>query len=81
MWWAGCYDLGFIVTQIIYKLGERDFMTMVNNLDNKEIRIFEGLIMTGLEYGNNDRDSKLDNKRFENEFLNLYKLLRPKTTK
>ena len=28
---SGCYDLGFIVTQIIYKLGVEDFVTMVVN--------------------------------------------------
>lgn len=75
---AGCYDLGFIVTQIIYKLGEKDFMTMVDKLDNKEIRGLEGLIMAGLEYGDNDRDGKMDNKRFENEFPELFELLKSK---
>lgn len=75
---AGCYDLGFIVTQIIYKLGEKDFMTMVNKLDNKEIRELEGLIMAGLEYGDNDRDGKMDNKRFENEFPELLQILKAK---
>lgn len=75
---AGCYDLGFIVTQIIYKLGEKDFMTMVDKLDNKEIRGLEGLIMAGLEYGDNDRDGKMDNKRFENEFPELFQILKAK---
>lgn len=75
---AGCYDLGFIVTQIIYKLGEKDFMTMVDNLDNKEIPGLEGLIMVGLEYGDNDKDGKMDNNRIENEFPILFKLLKSK---
>lgn len=73
---AGCYDLGFIVTQIIYKLGEKDFMTMVDKLDNKEVRGLEGLIMAGLEYGDNDLDGKMDNKKFENEFPELFQILK-----
>lgn len=75
---AGCYDLGFIVTQIIYKLGEKDFMTMVDNLDNKEIPVLESLIMVGLEYGDNDKDGKMDNNSIENEFPILFKLLKSK---
>lgn len=72
---AGCYDLGFIVTQIIYRLGEKDFMTMVDKLDKMELSGLEGLIMTGLEYGDNDKDGKMDNKFFENEFPDLYKVV------
>jgi hypothetical protein len=75
---AGCYDLGFIVTQIIYRLGEKDFMTMVDKLDSKETLGLEGLIAVGLEYGDNDKDSKMDNKRIENEFPELKKLLKSK---
>ena len=75
---AGCYDLGFIITQIIYKIGEKDFMTMVDKLDNKEILGIDGLIMAGLEYGDNDRDGKMDNKRLENEFPELLRLIKSK---
>jgi hypothetical protein len=75
---AGCYDLGFVVTQIAYKIGEEDFMAMVKKLDNKEIRDLESLVVAGLEYGDNDRDGQMDNKRIENEFPELSKLLKSK---
>ena len=68
---AGCYDLGYIITQIIYKLGEKDFMKMVDKLDRNEIVGLEGLIIAGLEYGDNNKDGKIDNKRIENEFPEL----------
>lgn len=37
---AGCYDLGFILTQIVYRLGENDFNTMLKKIDGKH---FAGL--------------------------------------
>ena len=75
---AGCYDLGFIVTQIIYRIGENDFIEMINKLESKQIYGLEGLIIAGLEYGDNDKDGKMDNKRIETEFPELYKLLNSK---
>jgi hypothetical protein len=75
---AGCYDLGFIITQIIYKIGEKDFMAMVDKLDNKEIHGIDSLIMAGLEYGDNNKDGKMDNKRLENEFPELLRLIKTK---
>jgi len=68
---AGCYDLGFVITQIIYRLGEREFIEIVERLDRKEIVGLYGLISVGLEYGDNDRDGKMDNKKIEDEFPNL----------
>jgi hypothetical protein len=75
---AGCYDLGFVITQIIYRQGEQEFMTMADKLNYKEIRGLESLIMAGLEYGDNDKDGKMDNKRIENEFPKLFELLKSK---
>ena len=75
---AGCYDLGFIITQIIYRQGEQEFMTMVDKLNYNEIIGLEGLIMVGLEYGDNDRDGKMDNKKFDNEFPELLQILKAK---
>ena len=75
---AGCYDLGFVITQIIYRQGEQEFMTMVDKLNYNEIIGLEGLIMAGLEYGDNDRDGKMDNKKFENEFPELFQILKAK---
>jgi hypothetical protein len=70
---AGCYDLGFIVTQIIYRLGDKDFTEMVAKLDENELTGLEGLIMAGLEYGDNDKDGKMDNKKIDTEFPKLLK--------
>lgn len=72
---AGCYDLGFIVTQIIYRVGEKDFIEIAGKLDSKEKTELEGLIMAGLEYGDNDKDGKMDNKVIATEFPELLKLL------
>jgi len=76
---AGCYDLGFIITQIIYRIGENDFIKMATKLDSKQISRLESLIMAGLEYGDNDNDGKMDNLRIETEFPELLKLLEPKS--
>ena len=73
---AGCYDLGFIVTQIIYRLGEQEFINMVSKLNSEEYISLKSLIEVGLEYGDNDRDGKMDEKKIENEFPSLYKLLK-----
>lgn len=77
---AGCYDKGYIITQIIYKLGEDNFSKMVNKLDKKELYGMEGYIDVGLEYGDNNFDGKIDNLIFKNEFPKLYKTLKENTT-
>lgn len=77
---AGCYDKGYIITQIIYKLGEDNFSKMVNKLDQKELYGMEGYINVGLEYGDNNFDGKIDNLIFKNEFPKLYKTLKENTT-
>jgi hypothetical protein len=78
---AGCYDLGFVVTQIIYRLGEDEFIKMVVKLDRERISGLEGLIAAGLEYGDNNKDGKMDNKQIENEFPKLHKILSDKYNK
>ena len=65
---AGCYDLGFILTQIIYQIGEEKFNQMVLQLDINEVNGLRSLIRAGLEYGDNDKDRKMDDKRIEKEF-------------
>lgn len=75
---AGCYDKGFIITQIIYKIGEKNFIKMIENLDKKEIYGIEGYIEVGLEYGDNDGDGKIDHKIPEKEFPILMKKLAEK---
>ncbi len=68
---ASSYDLGYVITQIIYKLGEEEFISLVKRFPENE-QDFEGLIDVGLEYGDNDYDGKIDDKRFKNEFPKLY---------
>lgn len=75
---AGCYDKGFIITQIIYKIGENNFNKMVDNLDRKELYGIEDFIKAGLEYGDNNKDGKTDNKIAEKEFPILMKKLSEK---
>jgi hypothetical protein len=75
---AGCYDKGFIITQIIYKIGENNFNKMVENLDRKELYNIEDYIKSGLEYGDNNKDGKMDNKIAEKEFPMLMKKLSEK---
>lgn len=62
------YDLGYIITQLIYKIGEKDFCLLIKDLSKAEQKEFEGLIMVGLEYGDNDYDGKMDNKTIKTEF-------------
>ncbi|WP_378180294.1 hypothetical protein [Aquimarina sp. SS2-1] len=72
---AGCYDLGYIITQIIYRLGEDYFVELMSNLCEDQVKDLEFLIYAGLEYGDNNYDGKMDDKRLENEFPKLYNLL------
>lgn len=73
---AGCYDLGSIVTQIIYKLGENNFIKITNKLDAKSFITLESLISVGIEYGDNDIDGKMDYKKIETEFPKLLYLIK-----
>ena len=75
---AGCYDLGYIMTQIIYKIGENEFIKMVQKLKREDIVGLEGLIRVGLEYGDNNKDGKMDDKKIQTEFPKLYKILTDK---
>ncbi|MCF6141363.1 hypothetical protein L1S34_08695 [Flavobacterium sp. K77] len=75
---AGCYDKGFLITQIIYKIGENNFNKMIDKLDRKELNGIEDFINTGLEYGDNNNDGKMDNKIADEEFPLLMKKLSEK---
>lgn len=75
---AGCYDIGYIITQVIYKLGEAKFIKMVEKLDDRELYEIEDYIKVGLEYGDNDYDGEIDNKKIEIEFPRLFKVLKAK---
>ena len=75
---SACYDKGYIITQIIYKIGEQKFNLMIDKLDKKELFGIEDYIKAGLEYGDNDYDGKIDNLKAENEFPLLMKKLAEK---
>ena len=72
---ANSYDLGYVLTQIIYRIGEKDFADILRRIPKSERNEFEGLIAVGLEYGDNDYDGKMDNKRIETEFPKLTEIL------
>ena len=71
---AGSYELGYIITQIIYKIGEDDFYKIISSLSPEEIKGFEGYIQVGLEYGDNNHNGVMDNKKMNQEFPRLYNL-------
>ena len=73
---ASSYNLGYVMTQIIYRIGENSFAKILNEIPKSERKGFEGLIMVGLEYGDNDYDGKMDDKRIESEFPKLTKILK-----
>ncbi|MBA5628280.1 hypothetical protein [Moheibacter lacus] len=66
------YEMGYIITQIIYKIGEEKYLKMVKKLNIDQQRFALGYITVGLEYGDNDYDGEMDNTKFENEFPLLY---------
>ncbi len=54
---------------------------MIRRLDKDEVRGIVGMIAVGLEYGDNNYDGEMDNKRIEEEFPNLLKVLEPSRRK
>lgn len=71
---AGGYDLGSVVTQIIHKIGEDDFLIMTKFLSVEEKNLLKGFIGVGLEYGYSI-DGKSKNESVEKEFPKIYKNL------
>jgi hypothetical protein len=69
---AGCYDLGSVIVQIIYRIGERKTIDLVQTINSKQASRLSFLIGAGLEYGDNNYDDKQDNKLLEKEFPKLY---------
>lgn len=71
---AGCYDLGSVISQIAYKIGEQDFFKMINIFSKKQKTEIRSFIEVGLKYGfrlNNNRP----NKTLDEEFPLLSKAL------
>jgi hypothetical protein len=66
---AGCYDLGFVTTQLVYRIGENDFMKMAEKLTEKQKNELRDLLSVGFEYGN------YTDKNIVTEFPNLNRFL------
>ncbi len=60
-----------MLSQIVYRLGEDEFNQLVKDLSQSDKAKIEMFLRFGLEYGDNDYDSKMDNKRIEVEFPTL----------
>ena len=71
---AGCYDLGYVLTQIVYKIGEENFLNTINKFEKKTQRQLSSLLRVGLEYGDNDYDNKQDNRKLNTEFPKIFEL-------
>ena len=72
---AGCYDLGIVITQIISKIGEDEFVIMTNKLSTDDKEMLVALIRAGLEYGDYNKDDKMDQTTIDKVFPKLYAIL------
>lgn len=66
---AGCYDLGIILSQIVYKLGESEFIKLAEKLNSDRKNNLKGLLIAGLEYGYEP------DRKIKSEFPKLYQIL------
>jgi len=69
-----CYDLGSVIAQIVYTMGEDDFAEMIASLNKIQQRDLLNLIEVGLEYGF-QLDPKAKNQIIQNQFPTLYNQL------
>ena len=65
---AGCYDLGYVLTQIIYQIGEDNYLKCISKLSTEEQINLSSFIRVGLEYGDNNYDGKMDNLTIKSTF-------------
>ncbi|WP_178986574.1 hypothetical protein [Winogradskyella helgolandensis] len=73
------YNLGYVITQIIYRLSEDEIIRIIKNYNLRDLKNLEGMIGVGLEYGDNDYDGRMDETYFKNEFPKLSKYINEKT--
>jgi tRNA 2-selenouridine synthase SelU len=69
------YDLGFVLTQIINRIGEQKFIELTKNLNSAERKLLKNYIEVGLEYGDNNHDGEVDNERIENVYKKINEIL------
>ena len=72
---AACYDLGSVLTQIIYRRGEKAFAETVQKAGPAQLPRLKSLLRAGLEYGDQDGDGKADERLIEEAFPLLDSLL------
>ncbi|QTV04985.1 hypothetical protein [Faecalibacter bovis] len=65
---AGCYNLGYILTQIIFKIGEDNYIKTTSQLPHQIQEYLKAFIRVGLEYGDNNYDGVMDNLRIKSTF-------------
>jgi len=65
------YDLGYVLTQIINRIGEDKFIELTKELTNNEKQLLKSFIRVGLEYGDNNYDGKMDNERIEKIYAKI----------
>ena len=66
---AGCYDLGYVLTQIVYKVNEDEFLKMIKHLTKSQKSNLNSFLNVGFEYGN------YENKTLDTEFPAVFKFL------
>ncbi len=62
------YEMGFIMSQIVYKIGEENFINMIKKLNSRQKSDIYSYIEVGLLYGDQNNDGEFDDKRIEKEF-------------
>lgn len=48
---AGCYDLGYILSQLVFRLGEEEFIVLSQDLSMGDKEKLSFWLLCGLEYG------------------------------
>lgn len=72
---AGCYDLGYVLTQIINRTGEKEFIKLTSELTQQQKNEILGLIAVGLEYGDNNYNGMMDDTTISATFPELEQAL------
>lgn len=62
---AGCYELGYVITQLIDKVGDEAFAAMIAGLPPEKLEKMAGYINVGLEYFDGTRRNRIDNQSVE----------------
>lgn len=72
------YNLGYVITQIVYRIDESEIIKMTKNYNNKDLNYLEGMINVGLAYGDNDYNGQMDKTNIKDEFPKLFKYINEK---